>query len=217
MKHEFWSERWSEGRIAFHQADGHPRLPMLIDSFPSGRVLVPLAGKTVDIVTLHSHGYDVTAVEFVASAVQAFAEEHPELRLEPHEGPLGFELRGERLRFIVGDFFAVHNADVGKFDLVYDRAALIALPPDRRQPYVDQVRRLVKPSGQLLTLTVEYDESKMNGPPFSVPPSAVRTLYDNAAIDPIDAMTMQTAGTPFEERGLDQLTEHIFRIADAAQ
>ena len=40
------------------------------------------------------------------------------------------------LEFVfVGDFFDLTNSLLGAVDAIYDRAALVALPPDMRQAY----------------------------------------------------------------------------------
>ncbi|MEM7678095.1 MAG: thiopurine S-methyltransferase [Myxococcota bacterium] len=215
MKQAFWSERWEEGRIGFHQPTGNPLLPGHLSSFPMGRVLVPLAGKTIDIVTLHKAGYDVVAVEFVETAVRAFGQENPELNLQPHDGPLGFELRGERLRFLAADFFTVTHAEVGRFDFVYDRAALIALPPADQPRYVEHLRSLIAPEGHIMAVTLDYPQTTMKGPPFSTPPHVVESLYTDAEVAILNTEIPEPH--PFAARGCGPLKEHLFRIAKASQ
>ncbi len=217
VEHEFWRELWSDGRVDFHQPTGHPRLSDLVADLPIGRALVPLAGKSVDIVALRHRGYEVVAVELVEQALRAFAEEQPALGLAPHHGQLGFELRGDGVRFMAADFFEVDESEVGRFDLVYDRAALIALPPSRRPAYVDHLRRLLRPDGRVAALTVEYDETEMDGPPFSVSPAAVSALYDGALIESPDDGRELPVPPRLAERGLTHLVEHAFRICHAAQ
>ena len=217
MEHQFWNERWSANRIGFHQPTGHPRLPSLLDAFKGGRVLVPLAGKTIDVVTLHERGYDVVAIEFVETAVRAFAEEHPDLGLKPVDGPMGLEMVGPRLRFIAGDFFRVDAEMAGQFDLVYDRAALVALPPVDRERYVSHVRSLIAPTGQVLLFTFEYNQAEMSGPPFSVPAPVVESLYAGANILDRDSHDVIEKASMLRERGLTALTEWRFTIAEAAR
>jgi len=215
MEQDFWNERWTEGKIAFHQPAGHPLLPRYLPQFPKGRVLVPLAGKTLDILTLHQAGYDVVAIEFIESAVRTFADEHPELALQPLDGPLGCEWRCPRLRFMAADFFAAKNTELGRFDLVYDRAALIALPPDTQPRYVDHLRSLVAPKGEIMALTFDYDASTMQGPPFSTPPDVVTSLYSGANVSSLITKVLEP--NPLATRGCGPLKEHAFRIVDAAQ
>ena len=215
MEQDFWNERWEAGRIGFHQPAGHSRLPDLVESMPRGRALVPLAGKTPDIVTLHQKGYDVVAVEFIESAVRAFGEEQSQLGLEAVEGPNGFELRGERLRFVSGDFFGLAADEIGRFDAVYDRAALVALPPADRVRYVQHLRGLLAPAGDVLLLTFEYKPGTLSGPPFSVPPTEVESLYAGASVTAAGSREVPLTSRPGVAPGL--ITEHAFRISGAAQ
>ena len=79
MEHDFWQQRWQEGRIGFHQDDVTPLLreywPTL--ALPSGsRVFVPLAGKTLDMSWLAAQGHRVLGVELSRIAVEQFFDEH---------------------------------------------------------------------------------------------------------------------------------------------
>ena len=60
--------------------------------------------------------------------------------------------------------------------VVYDRAALIALPPELRSKYVAHLKQVLPGAAQLL-LTIEYPQERMDGPPFSVGLAEVRRLY----------------------------------------
>jgi len=71
------------------------------------------------------------------------------------------------LDVFVGDFFALSAAALGPVDAVYDRAAMIALPPEMRRRYVAHMDALVHSVPQLL-VTLEYEQECMPGPPFAV-------------------------------------------------
>ena len=78
MDHEFWHTRWQENRIGFHQPDTNPLLvrhwPAMQVS-PGARVLVPLCGKSLDLLWLLEQDLQVTGVEISRIAVEAlFAE-----------------------------------------------------------------------------------------------------------------------------------------------
>ncbi|WP_267284273.1 hypothetical protein [Psychrobacter sp. Sarcosine-02u-2] len=75
MDSKFWQQRWQDGRIGFHKSDVNPQLIEYFSELAvpiSGQVLVPLCGKSVDMVWLAHAGYDVVGVELVETAVQAF-------------------------------------------------------------------------------------------------------------------------------------------------
>lgn len=53
MNSKFWQQRWQEERIGFHKSDVNPELIKHFSALalPFGsRVLVPLCGKSVDMV-----------------------------------------------------------------------------------------------------------------------------------------------------------------------
>ena len=54
------------------------------------------------------------------------------------------------------------------FDALFDRASLIALDSDLRPRYVRHTQSLLKSEAAQLLITLEYDQSLVNGPPFCV-------------------------------------------------
>jgi thiopurine S-methyltransferase len=91
---------------------------------------------------------------------------------------------------------------------VYDRAALVARPPERRPDYVEQMRTLVPAGVTVMLLTLEYDPSRMDGPPFSVPEDEVRKLYGEAfEVEQLAASDWHEAPEHLAERGLDRIRE----------
>lgn len=136
------------------------------------RVLVPLCGKSADLAWLAERGHEVTGVELSPIACEAFfAERGLEPTRDVHRAYVRW--RAGRVTLLQGDIFQLDEP----FDAVWDRAALIALPPAQRGPYADLLRRWA-PRGLLVTLV--YDQSRRDGPPFSVPDEEVRRLHPEA-------------------------------------
>jgi len=77
------------------------------------------------------------------------------------------------------DFFDVSPLTFGVrspcFGAVYDRGAIVAIPPHSRHQYVDVIDSLLIPGGQILMVTV--DSGRDSGPPFSVTPGVVDELF----------------------------------------
>ncbi|MEM6711985.1 MAG: thiopurine S-methyltransferase [Pseudomonadota bacterium] len=169
MEASFWHERWDAGRTAFHQSNGNPHLAKHIGALNLKRgatVFVPLSGKTRDIAWLLAHGFSVVAVELSQLAIDQLFED---LEVEPDIKNIGDLVlhTAPRLRVFVGNVFALTPDDLGPVEAVYDRAALVALPPDMRLRYAKLIHSLTKGAPQLL-VCFEYDQSQMNGPPFAV-------------------------------------------------
>ncbi|KRU22445.1 thiopurine S-methyltransferase [Psychrobacter piscatorii] len=189
MTPEFWHKRWQEKRIGFNQSAVNPLLTEYIDHLDlavGSRIFVPLCGKSIDMVWLAAQGYDVVGVELVETAVQEFfAEQNIQPIVSQHvENPdikcyQGQLVDGDEQRTITlwaADIFALTSTDLGTIDAIYDKAALIALPADMRPDYSEQIRKVSDNAPQLL-ITLNYDQSKKDGPPFSINSQQLQQYY----------------------------------------
>jgi thiopurine S-methyltransferase len=79
----------------------------------------------------------------------------------------------------VGDIFDLGPVDLGPVDACYDRAALVALSPQTRHRYAEHLTGLTGAAPQLL-ISFDYDQSAMDGPPFSVDETCIRRFYASA-------------------------------------
>ena len=73
MHAEFWQARWARSEIGFHLPEVNPYLQQYWPALglPEGaRVLVPLCGKSLDLVWLVEQGHAVIGVELAERAVQ---------------------------------------------------------------------------------------------------------------------------------------------------
>lgn len=196
MNPKFWQKRWQQGRIGFNQSMVNP---LLIEYFnrlnltAGSRIFVPLCGKSIDMVWLATQGYDVVGVELVETAVQAFFAEQniePTVYQQADNSTMKYyqgQWSGQTITLWVADIFALTAKDIGSIDAVYDKAALIALPADMRVRYSEQVRKLSSDTNKVdganneitpqLLLTLNYDQRKKNGPPFSINGEQLEQYY----------------------------------------
>lgn len=169
MEHDFWHQRWQDNKIGFHEAEANPLLVSHFSalSLPIGkRVFLPLCGKTLDIAWLLGQGYRVVGAELSQIAIDQLFEA---LGLVPSVKVHG-SLRHHQaagLDIFVGDIFKLTASLLGSVDAVYDRAALVALPPEMRIRYSQHLQHLVNGAPQLL-VTLAYDQTLVAGPPFSI-------------------------------------------------
>jgi thiopurine S-methyltransferase len=179
MDAEFWNQRWREGRIGFHQ----DRVTPLLDAHwkavaapPGARVLVPLAGKSLDMLWLAARGHRVLGVELSELAVTQFFAENA---LSPTitQGGDGVHYAAGAIELICGDVFAVESGTLSSCAAVYDRAALIALPPALRARYADELYARLPSGCRGLLVTLEYPQAEKAGPPFSVTGDEVHMRY----------------------------------------
>jgi len=218
MEHDFWLTRWREGKTGFHQAEGHPLLRKYMEALGSGegqRVLVPLCGKAADLRLLAERGFAVTGVELAAQAAEAFFAEQgwgPEVT---DGGPWGEARRLEShgVAILTGDFFSFERRGVGGFGAVYDRAALVALPPEMRARYAQHLLSLLDPGGVMLLITFTYDQAQAAGPPFSVPADEVRALYGEACeISLLGESVEEVGAAALRAQGVSLLTEQAWLL-----
>lgn len=192
MEPDFWHQRWQQQQIGFHLPAVNPHLHKHFSRLklaPNARVLLPLCGKTRDIGWLLQQGMQVVGVELSALAVEAlFAEAALNPHITQRAGFVCYQAPG--LVVWQGDFFALTPAMLGPMDAVYDRAALIALPPAMRVRYAQQLQRLAPTASQLI-VTLDYDQRCYAGPPFSVPAREILQHYAQAyAITALDDVNM---------------------------
>ena len=179
MDAAYWHKKWSQNEIGFHQADFNPLMVAHfggLDLRDGAHVFVPLCGKTRDIAWLLDEGFRVTGAELSQTAVE---ELFAELDLTPVVTQDGALLRfaTPELVVFVGDIFDVTQHALGAVDAVYDRAALVALPADLRERYAKHLIAITEGAAQFV-LTFTYDQSIMNGPPFSITADMIVDLYD---------------------------------------
>ena len=172
MERSFWLERWAAGQIGFHSAAVNPALVRHHDAVLAGhrRVLVPLCGKSLDLWWLRDQGHEVVGVELSEHAVRALFEEAGVTPAQRVEGPHTV-YSAEGLTVFQGDLFDMS----GRFDALWDRAALVALPAPMRTRYAQHIQALVHGPGLLVTF--DYQQERRGGPPFSVSDAEVRGHY----------------------------------------
>lgn len=164
---EDWLGRWDQGRTGWHEPAGNEGLKTFWpDIADPGSVLVPLCGKSPDLLWLAERGHHVVGVELSETAVRGFfADNELEYELESAGQFSRYAATQHSLKLCCGDFFAFESPP---FDALYDRGALVAISGEQRPQYVEHTNKLLKPGALRLVVTLEYDQRVVNGPPFAV-------------------------------------------------
>jgi thiopurine S-methyltransferase len=176
MDPDFWHERWQGDRIGFHQDDVSPMLAAHWDACgvaPGVRMFVPLCGKSLDMPWLAARGHPVLGVELSPIAVKAFFGGlglTPEVR----DSRYGRHFVAGPYELILGDAFALDADALAGCGAVYDRAALIALPPALRTRYLRELYGALPRGCRGLLVSLEYPQDEKEGPPFAVDETEVR-------------------------------------------
>lgn len=214
MQADFWHQRWASDQIGFHQ---HQANPYLLRFWPAlelaaqSRVLVPLCGKSLDLRWLVEQGYRVLGIELSQKAIGEFFKEQ---QMTPSVSQRGaFKVHAcEGIELWCGDIFALRAEDVADCSALYDRAALIALPPVMRERYVAHLDSVLPARCQGLLITLDYDQSKIDGPPFAVADEEVQRL-----LGPIWGLeTLQVADVERSAKqlqsGVERMEERVYRL-----
>ena len=216
MEPEFWHQRWQENRIGFHQDKATPLMlkhwPSL-DVAPGSRVFVPLAGKSQDMLWFAAQGYRVLGVELSQLAVEQFFTEN-DLPYTITESPYGRHYRSGEIELVCGDAFGLDPALLATCDAVFDRAALIALPPEMRKRYVHELYARLPGRCLGLLITLEYPQHEKEGPPFSVAEDEVRALYGPRwQIELLERRDILEQQPGFVAEGVTALSTVVYRLA----
>jgi thiopurine S-methyltransferase len=215
MQADLWQDRWRSGQIGFHQneatrplAQFWPRLKL-----PHGSsVFVPLCGKSLDLLWLRDQPHDVIGAELSEIGVESFLMENGVLARR--HTCLGFnEYTAPGLRLLQGDFFELTRQMLEPVAANYDRASLIALPVELQARYVEKLIELTAPGTQTLLVTLEYPQSEMAGPPFSVDSLSVTRLYSvHHRIRELHREDILAKDPKLRARGVTQLYEVCYHL-----
>lgn len=239
---DFWNNKWQQGDIGFHKDQYHCALtrylPEILTSYQqkqgsqSLRALFPLCGKTLDIIGLknmllkRSMPATLVGIELSAKAIEEFFQENH----DPFEKTSMNHSGGDYVRYqsldhkaevstqlYCGDFFQVMNhfsKPSDNFDVIFDRAALIALPIELRPVYAAQCIKHLSPQGMILLVTVDYGDRCDLGPPFSLTDQEVQKLYQEKTIKLLSSQPISVTAGKFEDAGISTLTENIYLVSE---
>jgi SAM-dependent methyltransferase len=155
---EFWDARYiaSETPWDFH---GVPmELKAFLKTSLAGRVLIPGCGLAYEVRAFHEAGWKVTAIDFSPAAVERARS----------------ELGALASRVVQGDFFT-YDFSAQRFDVIYERTFLCALPPVLWPAYVNRMTQLLRPGGKLVGIFLYGDQ--VEPPPYPLSPEKARELF----------------------------------------
>ena len=212
---ERWHKGWDSGRYSvpgqgFHEAEPNRLLTKYLpymqlipkdDILKQQRVLVPLCGKSVDMIYFANQKISALGLEAIPRAVFEFSEEIN----SPKDNASRLHEKAEHnwnikdagiVSIVQGDALDFKIDEKGPVDAIWDRAALVALRPEDRGAYVSMLHDSIKEGGRVLLVVVEHDmvmpligssspsipneqELIPYGPPYSIPTETVKSLYTN--------------------------------------
>jgi len=213
-ENEFWLQAWKDQAIFFNQSKVNEQLIQYHSTLnlnPNDLVFVPLCGKSIDMLWL-AQSYRVLGVELSPIACEAFFEEnHLQVNVSKIDG---FQVyQGERITILSGDFFDLDKNRLKHVRAVYDRAALVALPGLLRAKYVQKLHEVLTTTVDLLLITVSYNQSEMDGPPYSVNEKEVHDLFHQYfKIHQLSTIDSRKIPDRFTGKGLKKMSTEIYHL-----
>jgi len=215
VEHKFWIQRWESNQIGFHQADYSPYLNLYWDkvvSDTSSKVFVPMAGKTKDMIWLANRGHAVLGVELSEIAVKAFFEENEFTATQQYVGQFT-QYSAENINFLCGDFFLLEKQNLEDVSAVFDRASLVAMPPEMRGQYAEHLATILTSGVNVLLVSMEYPEGEMAGPPFCVNEKNINQLFEeNFSIELLESNDVLKDNDHLKSRGLSSMVEKVYHL-----
>ena len=210
-----WQQCWRDRQTDFHQPEINRLLIRFwrgLDPAPVSRVFVPLCGKSLDMIWLAQQGHEVIGLELSPVAVRAFFREN---HMQPSRRKVGqFTLwQCGRIGILCGDYFSASRADLGRIDVVYDRAALTALPEDMRRRYVAHLKMIIPHACKVFLLTVEdADEGETREVTLGASVE-ITTLYSEAFAIELAHVESVLEPDPDGGAGMTRCSEHkVYRL-----
>ncbi len=213
MHHDFWHERWRRGEIGFHRPEVHWALALYCDRLvktmpPAAEVLVPLCGKSLDMVWLAARGHRVQGIELSRKAIADFFAEAGRVPTQRSHGELTGWASGP-IELFEGDFFAFEPES--PLPLFYDRAALVALPEAMRRSYLVKLRSLLSPDAVGLLVSFESEPIRHEGPPFDVSEAELRRT-DGLDFELLERRDVLASHPGRAEQGAKALHESVWKV-----
>jgi thiopurine S-methyltransferase len=211
MEASFWHRSWELGgfHTSFHRKDIHPYVLQYMnpDEIEGKNILVPLCGKTIDLMYLSQYANKVIGVELVEEAILQFFSENK----LPVSRPDDTTYSSGNITIYRRDFMALTSEEMGPIDWILDRASLVALPYDMRMDYLATIERLSNIGTQQLVITLEYFPL-IGSAPFSITPDEVAEYYGRRhAIRHVEQPGLPNHGM-VRRWNLDFLIEHGFLL-----
>jgi SAM-dependent methyltransferase len=173
---EYWEQRYQEDTAKWDIGMAAPPFVSLLASAKApitGKTAVIGCGQGRDAILFSKHGFDTIGFDFAPSAIT-----------------LGLELSqtmGISMQFLQRDIFELPIEFIVSFDYVIEHTCFCAIRPEQRPDYVNMVRSILNPTGELIALF--WAHNRPDGPPFGTTLEEIQDLFsssfDTSHISPV--------------------------------
>jgi methyl halide transferase len=159
-----WEQKYQENQDRWHLGCPAPPFINLLASLltpPPGKIAVLGCGKGQDALLFSTAGFEVMGFDFAPSAID-------------HASKLA-QARALNAQFLQRDIFDLAAEFPQGFDYILEHTCFCAIDPTLRSSYVQLVKKLLRPQGQLIALF--YTHQRSGGPPFGIKPAEVLDFF----------------------------------------
>lgn len=160
----FWEQRYQEGTTRWDLGQEAPPFARLLNSAdapPPGPAAVLGCGRGHDALLFATHGFEVVGFDFAPSAIQAARRNAEKMAIAAE--------------FLQRDIFDLVPEFAGNFDCVIEHTCFCAIPPRKREAYVEVTRSLLRPGGEVIGLF--FTHNRPGGPPFGITPEEIKQYF----------------------------------------
>ena len=214
LSQSYWAKRWLRSDTPWILPEEDPPLLRTLE-FARGRkllregaALVPLCGDSASVRVLYDAGFQVTGVEFVPAAIRALKQSRfSRLAFKISRKPGVVVHTAPRINLLRMDMLTFRQES--SFDLIYDRAALVALLPKQRSCYLNILHRALKPGGLLALVGFTYKGGTLIGPPFAIGATEVRKSFPGYRCLLKEARTTRELREKLRTSGVTSVTDYL--------
>ncbi len=145
----YWNNRWAAGETGWDIGAASPPIARFMEQYANrdAAILIPGCGNAHEAAFLVAQGFtNITLLDIAPQAVARLGEKFAGM---------------PAVQVVCGDFFQ-HQ---GAYDLMLEQTFFCALPPEKRNEYVQQAASLLRDGGRIagVLFGIEFDKA---GPPF---------------------------------------------------
>ena len=161
---QFWEGIYLEDDAGWDLGGATPIFDSMADSISPGKVCIIGCGRGYDAIMFAQKGFEVTAIDFAPSAINAVKDLARKAKLA--------------VNTIENDIFTLAPVYANTYDFIIEQTCFCAINPARRSEYETVVNQLLKPGGLLIGLWFPLDKLKGDGgPPWGTTIEEVKSIF----------------------------------------
>ena len=163
---QFWEDIYLEDDAGWDLKGITPVFDSISNELIPGKVCIVGCGRGYDAIMIAQKGFEVTAVDFAPSAINAVKN-------------LAFDV-DVKVNIVEADIFSLTHEHMNTYDFIIEQTCFCAIHPSRRKDYEKLVRSILKSGGKLIGLWFPLDKTlKEGGPPWGTTVEEVKATFNS--------------------------------------